>query len=187
MERFISYLKSVNYISSKLSEQLVSVTKSRTLKKRDYLLKAGQTCLSFSFISSGLLRCFYYMRGNEVCSKFIKENDIVLFSDSYFHNQSNKEYIQALEDCQLFYIEYNDLQMIFSEYPEFNAVCRKQAEKNLIESEQRLFALRMKRSHERYAILMNEYPELIQRVPSKYLASYLGVTDVTLSNVKSRI
>jgi len=79
------------------------------------------------------------------------------------------------------------LQSIYKKYLEFNYIGRVLTEKYYTLSEQRLYAMRMQRSLERYMHLLENFPELVKRVPSKYLASYLGITDVTLSNIKSKI
>lgn len=79
---------------------------------------------------------------------------------------------------------YNELQHLYRHFPEFNFIGRVLLEKYYILSEQRLYSLRMQRAQERYAYLLDHHPELIRRVPSKYLPSYLSITGQYLSMLK---
>ncbi|HEX8333454.1 MAG TPA: Crp/Fnr family transcriptional regulator, partial [Segetibacter sp.] len=96
------------------------------------------------------------------------------------------ESIQALEDCIVYYISYEELQFVYRNFPEFNYIGRVLLERYYMLSEQRLYSLRMQRSQERYDYLLEHFPELILRVPAKFLASYLGITEVTMSKIKAR-
>ena len=187
MENLLQYLHSIHPLSPGLYEHLYDILRVKELSKKDFLLRAGHISRSICFINKGLLRCFYIKDDTEVCSWFMKEGDVIVSVESFFLQKPSYENIQALEDCEVFYIDYSQLQHIYQHFPEFNFIGRVVTEKYYALSEQRLYALRMQRSHERYAYLMAHSPELIQRVPSKYLASYLGITDVTLSNIKSKI
>lgn len=187
MELLLKYLNSIQPLSEGLTEHLKSILKFKSVSKKDFLLKAGRVCRSICFIHTGLLRCFYINDDTEICSWFMKEGDVIISVESFFQQKESYESIQALEDCVLFYITYDELMAVYRNFPEFNFIGRILTEKYYTLSEQRLYSLRMKRSHERYNFLMKNFPELIKRVPSKYLASYLGITEVTLSNVKSKI
>ena len=148
-------------------------------------MKAGHVSRDICFISKGLLRCFYLIDDKEVCSWFMKEGDVIVSVESFFQQKESYESIQVLEDCTLYYITYDELQFSFRNFPEFNFVGRVLTERYYTLSEQRLYAMRMQRANDRYAYLMQHHGDLILRVPSKFLASYLGITEVTLSNIKS--
>ena len=92
-----------------------------------------------------------------------------------------------MEDCTLIGIGYDELQNMYKKFHEMNFIARVLTEKYYTLSEQRLYSIRMLRAPERYKYLMDNFPELVQRVPSKYLASYLSVSEETLSRIKSKI
>ena len=105
--------------------------------------------------------------------------------ESFFSQTVSYESIQALEDCVLHYISYADMQYAYEQFPEFNFIGRVITEKYYKLSEQRIHSLRMQRALDKYQYLLNHSPHLIQRVPSKYIASYLGITEETLSRIRA--
>lgn len=187
MEIVLHFLNSVYPMSTGLIDHLHSILKTKELQKRDYLLRAGHICRRISFIEQGLFRCFYLKEEHEVCSWFMKEGDIIVSVESFYRQKSSYESIQALEDCAITYIDYSELQYIYHHFPEFNFIARVLTEKYYCQSEQRLYSMRMQRSQERYDYLIEHHPELVLRVPAKYLASYLGLTEVTISKIKARM
>jgi len=186
MELLLQYLNSIYPLSAPCITQLSVLLKERTIEKKNFLLKAGHVCHSIYFIQQGLLRCYYLKADTEVCSWFMKEGDIIISVESFYRQIKSYESIQALEDCTVWYVTYEELEAIYNSFPEFNFVGRVLTEKYYCLSEQRLYSMRMMRSDERYHYLLEHSPELILRVPAKYLASYLGLSEAHLSVIKSR-
>jgi len=187
MEELMTYLSGIYPLSEELKFHLASVLKVKSLLRKEYLLKAGQICTNIYFVSKGLLRCFYNRDDIQISSWFMKEGDVIISVESFFQQTPSYESIQALENCELYYITNAELQDVYQRYPEFNFIGRVLTEKYYTLSEQRLYSLRMQRSQERYEYMLKHHPEFILRVPAKYLASYLGITEVTLSKIKSRL
>lgn len=185
MEELLLYLNSINPLSLELYQYLRTKLKSKHLQKKDILLKAGHINKHIFFVVSGLVRCYYQKNAQEISSWFMKEGDVIISVESFFKQTPSKETIQALEPCELLYLEYAELQHIYRQFPEFNYIGRVLTEKYYALSEERLASLRMRRSSERYQFMMQHYPQLINRVPSKYIASYLGLTEETLSRIRS--
>ena len=184
MEELLQYLNFIFPLTDALRDHLAQILKSRTFLKKDFFLKAGHIANEIFFIEKGLVRCFYENNGKEVCSWFMKEGDCIISVESFFQQKESYENIQALEDTNTYYIDYKELQNIYQNFPEFNFIGRVLTEKYYVLSEQRLYSIRMHTASERYKILLEDAPELIQRVPSKYLASYIGITEETLSRNK---
>ncbi len=184
MDKFLQSLNLIYPLSPDLHEHLLDKLKLVILPKKGFLLKEGRICKNIYFINKGLARCFYIKEDKEVSSWFMKEGDLIISVESYFKQQPSYENIQAIEECELFSLSYEELHVIYHNFPEFNFIARVLTEKYYTLSEQRLFSLRMQRASERYALLMNHFPEIIQRVPSTFIASYLGITLETLSRIK---
>jgi CRP-like cAMP-binding protein len=185
MPEIFAFLQQISSVSAGLAALLERIIKQKKIRRKMYLLKAGHLCRHIWFVQSGLLRCFYINHDAEVCSWFMKEGDVIISIESFFRQTPSYESIQALEDCEVYYIEYNELQQIYRDFPEFNVHGRVLTEKYYCQSEQRLYSMRMQRAPERYGYLLEHQPELLQRVPSKYIASYLGLTEVTFSRIKN--
>ena len=183
----INYLGKIHPLSDELVAHLQQMLKERHLSRKDYLLRAGHICRSIYFIEKGLFRCFYLKGDAEVSSWFMKEGDVIASVLSFFNQVPSYESIQAIEDSVVYSIEHRELEYIYRTFPEFNYVGRVLVQKYYMLSEQRLYSLRMQRSQERYDYLLEHHPELVLRVPAKYLPSYLGITEVTMSKIKARL
>jgi CRP-like cAMP-binding protein len=116
----------------------------------------------------------------------MREGDICISAESFLLQKSSYENIQALEDTVVYSISYEELQDIYREFPSFNFVGRTLAEKFFLQLNQQLYAMRMQPAQARYSWMLEKFPGLILRVPLKYIASYLGMTDVMLSKIRSR-
>ena len=117
----------------------------------------------------------------------MKENDVIFSVESFLNQTPSYENIQTLEDSNLYYIEYDELQYLYNNCLEFNFIGRVLTEKYYKLSEQRLYSLRMQKANERYNFILNHFPQIILRVPSKYIASYLGISEETLSRIRASI
>jgi CRP-like cAMP-binding protein len=184
--QLISYLHSIHPLSAALREHLHDIIKMAEIKKRDKLLRPGQVCTNIYFIEKGLFRCSYIEHFKEVCIWFMKEKDVIVSVNSFFRQTPGYHTIQAMEDSRIYSISHQELQHIYSQYPEFNFTGRVLTEKYYALSEERLQLTRIQRVEERYTHFQKAYPELLERVPTKYIASYLGTTLETLSRIKKK-
>jgi CRP/FNR family transcriptional regulator, anaerobic regulatory protein len=184
-----NYLGAVYPLQEGLIDVLTDIAGYRQLKPKELLLKPGEVSKELYFVHKGLLRCFY-LRTNErtgedreVCTWFMRENDTCVSVLSFYSQTPGKESIQALEACELFYITYDQLEMIYRKYMDFNFNGRVLTAKYLVEWTRQLENIRMLKGPERFAELLKRDPELLGRVPQKYLASYLGVRPDSLSRM----
>jgi len=187
MKELIAYLDSIYPLSKSVKEYLIEHLKEMEIRKKGFILKQGRICNSIYFVQTGLLRCFYNKDDKEINSWFMKEGDVIFSVESFLNQTPGRENIQALEDSILYYINYDELQFLYNNFPEFNFVGRVVTEKYYKLSEQRLFSLRMQKGKERYNFILDHFPQIILRVPSKYIASYLGITEETLSRIRASI
>jgi len=186
METFITYLQTICPVSNELENYLRKTLKERRIERKDFILKAGRVGRHISFIEKGLVRCFYMKGDTDVSIWFMKEGDMFVSVASFFDQKPGIENIQALEETIMYSMVYEELQYMYHTFPEANYIGRVLTEKYYKLSEERLTSLRMQKAPERYQFIIDKYPELLQRVPSKYIASYLGITDVMLSNIRGK-
>jgi CRP/FNR family transcriptional regulator, anaerobic regulatory protein len=185
MKELLTYLNSIYPLSQSAIEYLSENLKEIEIPKKKFLLKKGRICYNVYFVNKGLLRCFYTKNDKEINSWFMKENDVIFSVESFLNQTPSYENIQTLEDSFLYYIEYGELQYLYNNCLEFNFIGRVLTEKYYKLSEQRLYSLRMQKSNERYDFILNHFPQIILRVPSKYIASYLGISEETLSRIRA--
>lgn len=168
----------IQFISSRLS-----VCK---LKRKDILLEAGEIANHVYFINKGLLRGYYEDGVDKITAWFMKELDVMISVYSFFTRKPGDVVIEALEDCELIYFDYDTLQYIYKHFMEFNINGRILTEKYYVLSEERTMILRMATAADRYQYMLDNYPELIGRVQGIHLASYLGMTEETLSRIRGK-
>jgi CRP-like cAMP-binding protein len=185
MLELLSFLNSIHPLSDGLKEFLSAQLVRIDVAKKKFILRQGHICENIYFVEKGLVRCFYVKDEKEISSWFMAEGDVIASVESFFNQTTSYESIQALEDCTLYYLSYKEMQYAYREFPEFNVIGRVLVERYYKLSEQRLYSLRMQRAFEKYHYLLENFPQLIQRVPSKYLASYLSITEETLSRMRA--
>lgn len=173
-------------LSDSFQRHLANILQITDIKKRKILLRPGQVCRRMYFIEWGLLRGSKVLDGKETCLWFMKEGDLMTSVISYFNQAPGAEYIYAMEDSRLWSATREQLDHIYRTYLEFNFIARVLTEKYYVLDEEKLDMLRMKKASDRYDRFLQLYPGLDQRIPAKYIASYLKITMETLSRIKHR-
>jgi len=192
MEELLSFLNHIATsegwpLSVACLAYLRKIVKKTSLKEEEYLLRAGQVCKNLYFIQKGLLKCFYVVRNQDVSDWFFGELETVVSIESFYDQIPSEDYIQALEDCELLYITYDDLAYLYRTFIEFNVIGRVLTNKYLRIWHRQARNIRMLTAEERYAFLLEKQPELINRVPVRDLASHLGMQRETLSRMRGRL
>ena len=178
--------RSIIPISMALEKRLSDALKIKRILKKEILLKEGQVCNYIYFIEQGFLRSYYVNEGKEITGWFMKENDIIVSVNSFFKRLPSYENIQAIENSTLHYVHFDELQNIYKDFIEFNIIGRVLAEMYYTLSEERLYGMRSHTAEERFNFLLDKHPEIIQRAPVGYIASYLGISLETLSRLRGR-
>ncbi|WP_242203181.1 Crp/Fnr family transcriptional regulator [Aestuariivivens insulae] len=158
-----------------------------TLKKHDILLKVGETENHLSFISKGIVRFYIPKVENDLTFGFLFENEFVTAYDSFITRMPSAYQIEALTETTLWKISHADLQQVYKKTTSGNIIGRKMAEKMFLIKSERELSLLSKTAEERYLDLFANRPKLLQHIPLKYIASYIGVTPQALSRIRKRI
>lgn len=159
-----------------------------SLPKAHLLFSEGKIDRNIYFIKKGIARAFFYHNGNDVSFWFGREGETILSMRTYVDLSPGYENIELLEDCELYKFNFNPyLQSLFDEDIHIANWGRKYAEKELMKTERNFMSRQFKTASERYAELLEKHPDLIQRVQLGHIASYLGITQVTLSRIRAGI
>ncbi|RNI31972.1 Crp/Fnr family transcriptional regulator [Rufibacter immobilis] len=155
--------------------------------KGHLLLRADKIESSIYFIKKGIVRAYAQKADNEITFWFGREGDTVISMRSYVQDQRGYEDIELLEDCDLYELKTEHLRALFNADIHITNWGRRFAEQELIKVEERLIAQQFRTASERYRELLESHPELIQRVPLGHIASYLGITQVSLSRIRAEV
>ncbi len=166
---------------------LMDICSEKAFPKGARLLRAGRVENHFFFIKKGIARAFSIVNDTEITFWLGKEGDAVISMKSYIENLSGYEDIELLEDSILYQLDTRQVQLLYARDLHIANWGRKFAEKELVKTEERLIAREFRSAKERYLELMSRQPELLRRVPLGHIASYLGITQVSLSRIRSEI
>lgn len=186
MNPFISYLKKYYQISQDAQEAIFNEIDLQEIKKDDILHKEGMICRKLYFIEKGCVRGYHYKDGREVTSWFGFESDLVTSFHSFIDQKPGYEYIQVLEDSMIWSISRDTLYQLYDRFSAIERLGRITCEQYYIRLEDRYVNAHFKTATERYLDLMEVYPHLIQRVSLGFIASYLGISQETLSRIRSK-
>src|SRR5258708_36301398 len=186
MNSLFKLFRSIHPMAEDLRNHLEDIVKETKLERKGYLLKSGQVCENIYLIEKGLLRSFYVKNKKEISLRFMKEGEICVVYENFFKRRPGFEYIQDIEDTLTYYITYQELENIYTQFVTFNVTARILIERCQIFEKERLMAMWMQSAEDRYTWFAEKCPELMQRIPAKQIASYLGMTEVMCSNIKRR-
>jgi len=155
--------------------------------KGHFLFRADKIETKIYFIKKGIVRAYANSADNEITFWFGKESDTVISMKSYVANEKGYEDIELLEDCELFELKIQNLQKLFEKDIFIANWGRRFAEQELINTEERLISRQFRTAKERYLELLKNNSDLIQRVQLGHIASYLGITQVSLSRIRADI
>jgi CRP/FNR family transcriptional regulator, anaerobic regulatory protein len=179
------YLKNIAKLSDSLEDELKNLFEPKMFSKGDLLFKQGEICRQLYYIKKGLVRVYYYsVRGKEITAWFSAEDTLVTAIDSFYYHRPTNDYCEVLEDSVVYIINFSELEIILNSdrgarlaFYILYEITRKMTE--LISS------IKFQSAEERYRTLIKEYPGIQQRTSLGHIASYLGITQETLSRIRS--
>lgn len=156
-----------------------------SIKRKKDLLVSGQTCDYLYFINTGCLRSFYIdSKGSEHIYQIRMDNSWISDLQSFFSQSPSKYNIEALEDSNLLRISHDGFEKLLTDIPRLERYFRILFQKAYVNTLKRLNSTMWETALDRYNEMLNENPEIFQRVPLIYIASYLGITPESLSRIR---
>ena len=184
---FTLFVKNINPISTEAQAFLNQKSYPGHLNKGELLVTAGSMCSHIYLIRKGILRSFVKEGSKEITTWISSEQELATCITSFGLQQPARENIQALEDCELTALSLVDLQHLYDHFPEANVIGRKILEKYYRDAEERAFIARLMEATSKYKHFIATKSDLLNRVPLKFIASYLGMTLETLSRIRSKL
>jgi CRP-like cAMP-binding protein len=159
-----------------------------SFKKKDYVLEEGRIANEYYFIESGFMRSFVRdTNGSDITTAFYSSSQLVLEVASFFLRIPTKENIQALTDCTCWKISFEEFQMLFHQMEGFREAGRKRLVNGYYFLKQKTLSMITETADVRYLQLLKEHPEVFKYAPLKNIATYLGITDTSLSRIRKEL
>jgi CRP/FNR family transcriptional regulator, anaerobic regulatory protein len=165
----------------------ISRLQLKSLKRKELILREGESCHFTVFILKGSLRYFYSIDGNEHTGQFFFEKSWYTDYESFLSGKPSQQNIEALEKTEILLLEKKDLEELYNRYPKFERFGRLMAERAYLGARRKNEALANQSAEERYLNLLKERPKVFERVSQHYIASYLGIRPQSLSRIRKKI
>jgi CRP-like cAMP-binding protein len=174
-------------LSPAFEEDLYRVFYTKKLKKGEHLIQAGQISRTLYFVKKGMLRNYLIKNDKELTVWFFFPENFVTVFDSMILQIPGKENTIAMTPCELYAIAYEKLEMLNKVSHEWEHISRVFTIEFALQQEMRLYMFQTMNAEEKYQFLLDMSPHIIENIPSKYIASYLGISRETLSRIRGRI
>lgn len=160
----------------------------KIIEKNEFLLREGQLSNEYFILADGFIRAFSFStEGNEVTTAFYLPIQPVFEVASFFGRTHSKENLQALTLSKGWAISFTQLNQLFHARPEFREFGRNILVKGFASLKIRMLSMITETAEQRYAALLQANPEIFQHAPLKHIASYLGITDTSLSRIRKEM
>lgn len=174
-------------LSAEEESYFKSVLHHRKLRKRQYLLQAGDVCRFENFVIKGCLRAYTVdNKGEEHIVMFGVEDWWIADLYSFLTETPAQQHIDTLEDSEVFSIEKTDLEKLYLNIPKFDRFFRIMLQNAFVATQNRVLASISQTAEEQYLAFIKKYPAFEQRVPQHQIASYLGIAPETISRIRKQ-
>ena len=189
-EKKVSFFDTISpfvKISPESRSALLSVIQKDHYPKGHVLVHLGGICRHVYYIEKGLSRTFYIKDGKDITEKFCTENSFTCSMPASITNVPDNRQIELLEPSIIWSMPYTELEKLYDDYHDIERMGRFVVTNELVHLHQRLSDLQFRSAEERYNNLLQKNPDLLQRVSLGLISSYLGITQETLSRIRSKV
>lgn len=175
-------------IPEKERDRFCNLFKHQLVKRKRFLLQAGETCKFEGFVIKGLFRVYHIdQNGFENILYFAIENWWITDIDSFTNNTPSQLYIEALEDSEVLLISKKDKEFAYINLPQIEKLFRIMTQKTHVALQRRMIDNLSKTADQRYLDFIKKYPQLQQRLTNLQIAAYLGISHEFLSKIRKKI
>jgi len=173
-------------LSENLKHEINQRLKPVTFKKGELVFNADRVCTKSYFINKGILRTYFLKDGKEISEYFSRKDEWVNSPKSFMQRKKDIYYIDAVENTEAYFINVNDLVFLFDNFPEMERYARLSMGSVFGHLMERINSMRFTSATERYHHFQNIYADIYHRIPLGMVASYLGITQETLSRIRAK-
>jgi CRP-like cAMP-binding protein len=185
VESLQTAITNISLLSDESLNIFLSAWKHWTTTKDFFLVKENTGSDYLYFIEKGIARIYYYKNGKEITEWIAMDEQFFLSITSFFQRTPSHLIIQTIEPSEVYGIHHDDFMRLADKYHDVERLLRKMVTASLILSQIRMDSIQFESAQQRYEKLLQTSPQIVQRVPLTYIASFLGITLETLSRIRS--
>ncbi|TGK01052.1 Crp/Fnr family transcriptional regulator [Leptospira semungkisensis] len=185
MENFLNYFRNITHLSPESENALKEVSKFYTFPKGYLLHKPGEIAKTFYYVTKGIGKLYYYKGRKEIVDWIGDENTILFSPESFLTQKPGYNTIELLEDSELIGIDYEDIEKLYRKFHDIERLGRLHVTYGLLLLQEKVNSMQFETAKQRYDKLIKEHPNYLERVSLKDLASFLGMTQVSLSRIRA--
>ena len=182
----VKTLETIQTLSIEARESLEELVTVKSYPKNGIIQKPGSSCRTIYFVKEGAARIYYLKDGVDITEHFAFSSEMIVRAESLFTGKPTLKGIQAIDQCTICAIDAASLFKLYDRFHEIERLFRLIFEQEYVNAIRRIESLQFKSARERYVDLL-ESTDLVQKIPLKYIASYLGITQVSLSRIRADI
>lgn len=186
MHDFLKKVNQVSPLSEEAAADLLKCVRSKTYAKGDIIHTEGKICRHLFYVQSGLAKHFYYYNDNHYVLRFFEEDNFFIATDSFFHALPAEYSTMALEETVIYHLEYEDFERLCKAHHSFESFARKFVSHVAYTAISNIKNLLYLDATERYQKFIKEFGHLQQRITLGDTAGYLGISQVSLSRIRSK-
>jgi len=179
----LTFLDGIHKLDHEARINLMEITREKSYRKNEVVQEIGSSCRTIYIVKTGGARIFYYKDGIDVTEHFAFEGDIIVRAESLFTGKATSKGIQTIDESTIYGVDSERLFKLYDKHHDLERLFRLIFEKEYVQTVKRIESLQFKSAKERYLELM-ETTDFVQKIPLKYIASYLGITQVSLSRIR---
>lgn len=182
----------LQYNAVTLSEENINllrcIFKPRAINKDHFFIDEGEKSTEIGIVIKGVFRSYYIDKmGNDITKYFYSEGGLLLSYVAYLTQKESNYTMQAIEDSEILVANISDLEKIIDGNYQLLLLCKKMIDRILVMKEEHAISFKLLDSAERYKLFLDTYPGLEARIKQCHLASYLGITPVSLSRLRKKL
>jgi CRP-like cAMP-binding protein len=186
VEAFITYLKNKGNLSAEAAESVRSISKVRKVQKGAALIRQGQVVNQNFFVVSGCLRSYVVAKnGKEHTLQFAIKDWWISDYIAILNNEPAQLTVEALQDSEVIEFLVSDIRALRAKFPDLEAIQQKNLQRHLVTLQKRILNQLQLTAAERYDLFLQSYPDIEQFTPNYHIASYLGITQESLSRIRA--
>ncbi len=181
-----AFIRNYAKINEEQLDTIAGKFRQRTVKKNEFLLRQGSVCKDIIFVQEGCLRLYYLAEHVEISVWFAFKHSSAIEMYSFISEKPSDYFLQAIEESTVWYLPKKELIQIHEQYPVMQEIMRNFWEDVILNLIERFTALQRESAEQRYLELLKK-PVFLNKIPQKYLASFIGVTPTSLSRIRKNI